>query len=49
MENETGYPIQLTLDDHWLLDHHIEEVLGTFSEAARTREIDPDAADEPLD
>lgn len=48
MKHETGQPTQLTLDDHWLFDHHVEEVLRTFCAAAHPREIDPDPSDEPF-
>jgi hypothetical protein len=50
MEDETPQPIHLTVvDDHWLLDHHIEELLGTFCDAGRMREINPDAVEQPFD
>jgi hypothetical protein len=37
------------VDDEWPLDHHVEEVLRALTDAARRREIEPDAADELLE
>jgi hypothetical protein len=39
----------LTVEDERFLDHHLEEVLGTLSQAARTRESGLDADGDPLD
>jgi len=36
-------------EDERFLDHHIEEMLGTLSHAARTRESGLDAGRQPLD
>jgi hypothetical protein len=42
MDEESGQPNQQpTVGDHWLLDHHIEELLRTFSEVAPLRESCP--------
>ena len=38
-----------TMEDDWPLDHHIEEILGALSAAARGCEIDPDAGDESFE
>ena len=35
-------PEHLAVDDERFLDHHIEEILGALSHAARTREGDLD-------
>jgi hypothetical protein len=37
------------VEDERFLDHHIEEMLGTLSHAARTRESGLDADGQPLD
>jgi hypothetical protein len=37
------------LEDEALLDHHIEEMLGTFSDAARKREPRVDAEGQQLE
>ncbi len=44
-----GEPEPLTVEDERFLDHHLEEVLGTLSQAARTRESGLDADGDPLD
>jgi hypothetical protein len=38
-----------TMDDHWPLDHHIEEILGALTAAARGCEIDSDTVDESFE
>ena len=35
---QNGQPEQPATEDDRVLDHHIEEVLGTFTDAARMRE-----------
>jgi hypothetical protein len=35
LEDQNGHSEQPTGDDRWPLDHHIEEMLGAFSDAAR--------------
>jgi hypothetical protein len=37
------------VEDDRLLDHHIEEILGTFTDAARMRENAPSAEQERRD
>ena len=49
MEQESVDLERSTADDPWLLDHHIEEVLGALADAADEREIDQDAVDEPFE
>jgi hypothetical protein len=38
-----------TVEDERFLDHHIEEILGTLSHTARTRESDLDVRSESLE
>ena len=38
-----------TAEHHWLLDHHIEELLGMFCDAALLREINPDGVEQAFD
>jgi len=40
---------QRAVEDDRLLDHHIEEILGTFTDAARMRESAPNAEQERRD
>jgi hypothetical protein len=49
MEQESVELERSTADDPWLLDHHIEELLGALADAAGVREFDQDAVDEPLE
>ena len=42
MESGTGQPEPPVVEDHWLLDHHIEEILDNFNHAARMRDSGPD-------
>lgn len=49
MERDNVDLEQSHIDDQWPLDHHIEEVLGALTEAARRCEIEPDALDEPFE
>lgn len=37
---DNAYPERPAIEDDALLDHHIEEMLGTFNDAARMRESD---------
>ena len=46
---DNGAPESPAEEDERFLDHHIEEVLGTLSHAARTRESGLDAGRQPLD
>jgi hypothetical protein len=34
------------VEDDQLLDHHIEEILGTFTAAVRTHENDPNSEEQ---
>jgi len=47
--SQNGQSEQPAVADDWLLDHHIEEILGTFTAAARTRESAPNAEEERRD
>jgi hypothetical protein len=38
-----------TADDHWPLDHHLEELLGALTDAARALEIGSDDVEEPFE
>jgi hypothetical protein len=49
MEHGTGQPKPPTVDDHWPLDHHIEEILDCLNHAARTRDSGPDAYERRLE
>ena len=40
---ENGPPVRPTMEDERLLDHHIEEVLGAFNDAAGLAESGPEA------
>ena len=42
-------PAPPTVEDTRFLDHHIEEILGTLSHAARTGERGLDGGRQPLD
>ena len=44
-----GQSEQPAVEDDRLLDHHIEEILGTFTDAARTRESASNAEQERRD
>ena len=46
---ENGQPEQPAVEDDRLLDHHTEEVLGTFRDAGRGRETAPDAGEQRRD
>jgi hypothetical protein len=48
MEQDNVELEQSTADDDGLLDHHIEEILGALADAARKREVDPDAESPPV-
>jgi hypothetical protein len=37
------------MEDHWLLDHHIEEILDKFNEAARIRDSAPNGREPRFD
>lgn len=45
----TGEPEPPAEEEERFLDHHIEQMLGTLSHAARTRESGLDAGRQPLD
>jgi hypothetical protein len=47
MEQDSAELELETAEDEWPLDHHIEEVLGALTDAARIQ-IDSDADDEPF-
>ena len=46
---QNGQSEQPAVEDDRLLDHHIEEKLGTFTDAARTRESASNAEQERRD
>jgi hypothetical protein len=46
---QNGQSEQKTVEDGRLLDHHIEELLGTFRDAARMRESAPNGEQERSD
>jgi hypothetical protein len=46
---QNGEPEPPTVEDERFLDHHIEEVLGTLSRTARTRESGLDSDRHSLD
>ena len=45
-KGQNGRPEGIGVEDDRLLDHHIEEVLGTFRDATRVRETDPDPGEQ---
>jgi hypothetical protein len=44
-----GQSEQPSVEDDRLLDHHIEEILGTLTAAARMRESTSNAEEQPVD
>jgi hypothetical protein len=46
---QNGQPEEPATENDRLLDHHIEEILGTFTAAARMRESNPNAEEQPHD
>ena len=46
---QNGRPEQPAVEDDRLLDHHIDEILGTFTAAARMRESAPNAEEQRRD
>lgn len=44
-----GQTERWAVEDDRLLDHHIEEILASLSDAARMHERDPDVGEHPVD
>jgi hypothetical protein len=47
--SQNGQSEQPAVEDDRLLDHHIEEILGTFTAAARMRDSNPDPGEQRRD
>lgn len=43
---QNGQPERPTIEDERLIDHHIEEMLGAFRDAAGTRDAGPHAVEQ---
>jgi hypothetical protein len=49
MEDATDQPREPTVEDQWPLDHHLEETLRAFTEAAGLRDSCREASEQQLD